>query len=599
MSKDYTNELLELSADLGNTRTNNIEDSDEKIQIVGRDINMSADTACAVRGDSQSQLLTFEIGRYVDNVDLSTKIISIKYKNALNQCDRAVPHSTVVNDDNIVFTWLIDGRVTAGDGDVTFQIEFYETVDEVLYSWQTKSQKFKVLPTLDIDGSIELPPPTLVQEMQSEVEKVKVLRADIENELEALDDETLNSIKYYGDSNITPTDSSFFNFTTDDETMTATIESYHRLDDTNETVVVPYEIRVNGKDYKVTAIGDRSFEVTDIKNMVLPRTVEKIGVGVFISSYIETIVIPDSVNFIGESAFATSCVTDVYYFGTEEKWNSLIAGKNVSLPDYYTKIHFNFTPAAFESFEYIKENGIETTGSISMNRRADSKIGEGSVTLGTGGVASGEYALAEGYDTEATHWASHTGGTGTKSTSSSSNVRGKYNKVKSNLADVVGNGKSDANRTNAYELDWSGNAYFAGNVESGKEPTKGSHLINKGYLDSKLLKFKSVKLKEGETFTVHPGMIFFFSSSANISGVLHDNNSYSVDTNGLCVGFCTDVGATSDKEDSQYRLHLTYLESGLITPSIGSENLLLDSNKERATITVKAEDMYIWYVEKG
>ena len=80
--------------------------------------------------------------------------------------------------------------------------------------------------------------------------------------------------------------------------------------------------------------------------------------------------------------------------------------------------------------------------------------------------------------------------------------------------------------------------------------------------------------------------------------MLHDNNSYSVDTNGLCVGFCTDVGATSDKEDSQYRLHLTYLESGLITPSIGSENLLLDSNKERATITVKAEDMYIWYVEK-
>ena len=433
----------------------------------------------------------------------------------------------------------------------------------------------------------------------------KIARAVID--LEKNEDETLNSIKYYGDSNITPTDSSYFDFVTDDETMTATIKSYLPMNDANETIVVPYEITVNGKDYKVTSLEETSFLFRESKNIILPRTIETIGKGTFSFSEIEKIVIPESVNYIGLLAFEASDVADIYYLGTEEKWNSLIEGKDVGLTDD-TKIHFNFTPVAFESLEYIKKNGIETNGPISMNRLEDSETGEGSVTLGLDCIASGDYALADGCDTEATHWASHTSGTGTKSTSNSSSVRGKYNKKKSNLADSVGNGTKDK-PSNAYELDWSGNAYFAGAVESDAEPTKDSHLINKGYLASVLppeLKFKSHKLPSGKTFEVHPGMLFFFSASANIGGNLWNGNSYSVSTTGLCVGFCTDVGETNNTvgetestSSTQYRLHLTYLESGLITPSIGSENLLLDVDRKRATITAKDEDMYIWYVDKG
>ena len=45
-------------------------------------------------------------------------------------------------------------------------------------------------------------------------------------------------------------------------------------------------------------------------------------------------------------------------------------------------------------------------------------------------------------------------------------VQGQYNEPDSKLAHIVGNGKSDSNRSNAHTLDWNGNAWFAGTVES-------------------------------------------------------------------------------------------------------------------------------------
>jgi len=177
MNNDFTNELLALNEELGYTNaegtTGAIIDCDDTIQIVGRDINMPANTICAVCCDSNSQLLTFEINRYFENVDLSKKILSIKFQNALKQGDRAEPHGIGISDDRIIFTWRIDKRVTAGDGDVTFQIEFYEIVDGVLYSWQTKMQTFKVLPTLDVDGNIDMPSPTWVQDVTATLTHVK------------------------------------------------------------------------------------------------------------------------------------------------------------------------------------------------------------------------------------------------------------------------------------------------------------------------------------------------------------------------------------------------------------------------------------------
>lgn len=89
---------------------------------------------------------------------------------------------------------------------------------------------------------------------------------------------------------------------------------------------------------------------------------------------------------------------------------------------------------------------------------------------------TGKYAHAEGGQTEANGSYSHSEGQGTKASSQSQHTQGQFNIEDTNntYAHIVGNGTSNTNRSNAHTLDWSGNAWFAGNVTSkdGKLVTK-------------------------------------------------------------------------------------------------------------------------------
>lgn len=70
------------------------------------------------------------------------------------------------------------------------------------------------------------------------------------------------------------------------------------------------------------------------------------------------------------------------------------------------------------------------------------------------GLASGDYSHAEGIGTIANGKYSHT--------------QGKYNieDTENKYAHIVGNGKSEDTRSNAHTLDWDGNAWYAGKVET-------------------------------------------------------------------------------------------------------------------------------------
>lgn len=135
-------------------------------------------------------------------------------------------------------------------------------------------------------------------------------------------------------------------------------------------------------------------------------------------------------------------------------------------------------------------------------------------------TASGNYSHAEGTNTTASGFASHTEGSyttasdddchaeGFKTTSSgkyshsegvetiaqgwSQHVHGKYNIPDSNdvYANIVGNGESDTQRSNAHTLDWDGNAWYAGDVyvgsTSGTNMDEGSKkLATEEYVDQK------------------------------------------------------------------------------------------------------------------
>ena len=139
------------------------------------------------------------------------------------------------------------------------------------------------------------------------------------------------------------------------------------------------------------------------------------------------------------------------------------------------------------------------TGALSINRKANTTTGTNSVTLGTNCTASGSSAIAEGSSTTASGNYSHVEGAGgtasgershaegntcvssgsfshaegnqTKANRRSQHTFGEFNieetgttTTKGTYIEIVGNGTSDANRSNARTLDWSGNEVLAGDL---------------------------------------------------------------------------------------------------------------------------------------
>lgn len=108
------------------------------------------------------------------------------------------------------------------------------------------------------------------------------------------------------------------------------------------------------------------------------------------------------------------------------------------------------------------------TGSLSIGRKPNTTIGAYSTAVGYLPTASGPRSFAEGYETTAKGAQSHAEGIGTIASGGSSHVQGRYN-IEDNdgkYVHIVGNGSS-SQRSNAHTLDWSGNAWFDGDVENG------------------------------------------------------------------------------------------------------------------------------------
>ena len=87
---------------------------------------------------------------------------------------------------------------------------------------------------------------------------------------------------------------------------------------------------------------------------------------------------------------------------------------------------------------------------------------------GIGGNSLGEYSVAMGRSCHSLKSFSTTFGYNTTANIENEFVIGKYNQFLSNdnYAFVIGNGQSKKVRSNAYTVDWDGNAYYAGNVHA-------------------------------------------------------------------------------------------------------------------------------------
>ena len=133
--------------------------------------------------------------------------------------------------------------------------------------------------------------------------------------------------------------------------------------------------------------------------------------------------------------------------------------------------------------DMIGIKGTVRTAEIFNDYGSNTASGDYSHAEGQGTTASGDYSHAEGYHTTASGEYSHAEGMGSKSSERSSHaegfntdasgvyqhVQGKYNieDTADKYAHIVGNGTADDTRSNAHTLDWSGNAWFAGEIKVG------------------------------------------------------------------------------------------------------------------------------------
>ena len=103
-----------------------------------------------------------------------------------------------------------------------------------------------------------------------------------------------------------------------------------------------------------------------------------------------------------------------------------------------------------------------------------------------GYTTASEYAShAEGDSTTASGESSHAEGYNTKASSQYQHVQGKFNieDTAKKYAHIVGNGADNNNRSNAHTLDWQGNAWYAGKLTVGKDPTDDMDVVTKKYVD--------------------------------------------------------------------------------------------------------------------
>lgn len=106
--------------------------------------------------------------------------------------------------------------------------------------------------------------------------------------------------------NINPTNAEFEK--TDEVIVMYDYESVHREKKNYsgyKRIVIPSEVKYNGKVYKVTKIGDSAFRGSDVEEVILPNSVNTLFMGAFYHcSNLKKVKMPDEVNFLGEGLFS-------------------------------------------------------------------------------------------------------------------------------------------------------------------------------------------------------------------------------------------------------------------------------------------------------
>lgn len=165
-------------------------------------------------------------------------------------------------------------------------------------------------------------------------------------------------------------------------------------------------------------------------------------------------------NILEELDYEDASITD-YYVNEVDQSNGIINVNRIKLPLTNLKDGANYS--------ITQKTGTSTYNTVSGTNAtalgySTTASGNYSFASGKNTIASGEASYAEGESTAEGKY-SHSEGERTIAKGESQHTQGRFNLIDSEnkYAHIVGNGNSTA-RSNAYTLDWNGNAWFKGDI---------------------------------------------------------------------------------------------------------------------------------------
>lgn len=179
---------------------------------------------------------------------------------------------------------------------------------------------------------------------------------------------------------------------------------------------------------------------------------------------------------------------------------------------------------------------------------------------------STEFAtFSKGFKTEANAIYSDSSGYGTKADSPAQHVQGKWNIPDSEhkYADIIGNGESDSKRSNAATVDWKGNTWFAGDVES----KTGGKLSEKQDRDNMISNL--VDVSPSSKYPSVNGVQNLVESTESISAT-----SFSNALKGKKTGSAIRIDDVAPKVDSSMKGGYSEWSSPKMDVSVQSKNLI-------------------------
>lgn len=476
-----------------------------------------------VTGDNNVNRVNFKMERYYDGNDLSTFKIRISYINANGDNNFYDATDMIVEDGNMIFTWLIASDVVAYAGNVSFAVRFF-TVDDtdptkIVKSFNTSIVTANVIQGMYVsDGMSQEDQHDIITQLLSMIEIPEASGGVGQNtEGKTYENITVNysTSTYYG-SNTAEIFNDYENNNAADsyshaegkQTKALRVASHAEGEKTlaggEWSHAEGYETQVSGsashaEGYQSKASG--SYAHAEGYNTEASWSYahaegyySRAGGSASHAEGYQTYASDNNAHAEGDQTAAKgdSAHSEGYKTLARSDYSHAEGDKTTAFgacshaegrSSNVLPTTINFGTAAQDvinawnttkfNLAHKDNTHVEGRDCLALDIQAHA---EGYQTIASGGsshaegyqtITSGTAAHAEGYQTNASSSYAHAEGTGTIAASANQHAQGKYNveDTSDKFAFIIGNGDSNTARSNAFAIDWDGKIYVGDATE--------------------------------------------------------------------------------------------------------------------------------------